>query len=143
MSWIHCKVRNWVLNQKLRIRNLTRIRNCRASEAAHQKPPHIRNRCASETAAHQKPAHRKPAHVRNWRCVSETGVWKLARELGSNAGVVRREHAWPNYDNGMVSCVMRRASHDNICGLMHSEHKASRARQNIHGPTMTPWPDAL
>ena len=32
--------------------------------------------------------------------------WKLAWGLGSNVGVVRREHPWPN--------------HDNVHGLMHS-----------------------
>ena len=29
--------------------------------------------------------------------------------------------------------------HANVHGLMHSEHKSSRARQSIRGPTATPW----
>ena len=53
------------------------------SDTAHQKPGRIRNQHASETSA------------------SEASVF---------AGVVRREHPWPN--------------HDNVHGLMRAEHKA-------------------
>ena len=78
----HCNIRNRVLNQKLRIRNQMPVRNC----AARIRNERIGNQHVSETGgAYQKP-----------------GVWKLARELGSNAGVVRREHPWLNHDNGMV-----------------------------------------
>ena len=42
----------------------------------------------SETAR-QKPATHQKMRIRNWRGDSETGVWKLMRELGSNAAEKR------------------------------------------------------
>ena len=122
--------RSIALNLKLRIRNHP------ASETAQQKPACSRN-CTSEASTPQKPTHQKPARIRNWR---------LARELGSNAGVVRRKHPSPHHDSGMVQCVLARykrvlsperpwPNHDNIHGLMHSD----KQQESIHGAGWGGW----
>ena len=139
--WIYCKIRNWALNQKLHIKKLIiknqrRIRNCRASESRHQKPPRIRNKRASETA------HQKPACIRDRRIGSqldsETGgaYQKLAWRQCWGGG---REHPWPNHDSWSnesaaffhrLICFLSPEhpwpNHDDVHGLMHSDNRATR-----------------